>query len=269
MSADYAETSVVFHHLLLRVLLVLMLVGTLWMLHLFGRVLPGACWLAVLALFAALIAYGGWRRKRCRRAAWLAVYLHAASPWQRRLQGGSLMMAGQLCLGVFWAMVLGVGVLRLQGVTAWWLLLVNLPLLAIIHAVVSMLSRTQVAPAMLSEWSWRISLMILAAAVIPSMAWQAWYVSYPVFADVSLERALWHMMEQERAYSALVQNLMQLAAAKDALRLWLAEQWMPSLATAVGKIVVWGWVVLDQALLVWPCLLLCQGALRWADPDDS
>lgn len=268
MQGDWPESGAAFYRLISRVLVVLLVVATLWVLHLFGRVLPVQIWLLVLALLTVVIGYGGWQRKRCRRAAWLSVYVQAASPWQQRLRGGGWMLAGQLCLGFFWALVLSAGVLRLQGVVAWWLLLLNLPLLVLAHAVVSMVSRRHVATKVLDDWSWRGSVLLLAAALLPVMVWQALYISYPMFADVSLERAVWHMMEQEQAYSPLIHNLLQLAAAKDGLRLWLAQQWMPAVASSTGEVLVWGIVVLDQALLVWPCLLLCQGAVLWAGPNE-
>jgi hypothetical protein len=63
------------------------------------------------------------------------------------------------------------------------------------------------------------------------------------------------------------QALLQAAAAKDALRLWLAQQLMPQPGASLAELLGWLLVIAEEGLFVWSYLLVCNGLLIGVNAD--
>jgi hypothetical protein len=116
--------------------------------------------------------------------------------------------------------------------------------------------------------SWRLAAAAVGGLLAALLVLLAFHQAYPDFAGVSLERAVWHMVDREQARSGPAQALLQLAAAKDGLRLWLAQQFMPAPATSLAQALGWLLVLAEEGLFVWSYLLMGHGVLIGAGSID-
>ena len=237
------------------------LTGAVWLFHIYGRTLPTAAVAVVWALLAALLGAALLGRARIRRAAFLAAYVRAGSPLERRLRGGWPMAALALLLGAVLALLLGIALLRRDAPVDWVVLLAAVPAVVLTRAVVSRALAPHASPAYLPELVRRIAIAAVGAAVVAALVALAFHRTYPELGSVSLEQAVWHLVDQEHARSAPVQVLLQMAAAKDGLRLWLAQQLMPQPGTSLAQAAGWLVVLAEEALFVWSYLLLCSAVL--------
>lgn len=252
------------------------LIGAVWLFHIYGRTLPTAAVLAVWAGFTAMLTTALLRRARVRRAAFLSAYLTSTSPIAGHLRGGFLMTARAALLGAVLAALLAIALLRRDEPATWLALLCSVPAVVAVHAIVTRVLARHVSRVYLPELAWRITLAAVGAALIAAYAAIAFRSAYPALEGVSLERAVWHLVDQEHARSTSTQVLLQMAAAKDALRLWLAQQLMPVPGSSLAQAFGWLLVFAEEAVFVWSYLLLCgavlirtRGAGSGAGPLDA
>lgn len=239
-----------------------------WLFHLYVRLLPTAVVIACWGLFAAAIAAGLFRRARIRRLALLAVYVAAGSPWQQRLRGGLVMAASALLLGGVLALVLALGLARLEPAAAWLALAMAMPVLVGLRRILHHRLAPHAAAAYLPLLSWRAAALLTGLVLLAVLVALAAQQAYPDFSGVSLERAAWHMVDQQHARSGLAQALLQGMAAFDGLRLWLAQQLMPNPGTSVLQLLGWLLVLAEGMLFVWSYLLMAYGVLTMVGTHD-
>ena len=137
-------------------------------------------------------------------------------------------------------------------------------LLPLLNALVQQLCRKQANALFLPELGWRIASVAVGVVLTAALTWHGYQSLYPDFRDVSLDQAVWHMVGLQQARSELLLMLLQMAAAGDALRLWLAEQLLPTPGASYWQAT--GWIILlaQEALFVWSYLLLCRGMQRFS-----
>ncbi|HEX7000015.1 MAG TPA: hypothetical protein VF322_17925 [Gammaproteobacteria bacterium] len=256
------------HRALLATLALLGLTAGLWLLHVFGRTLPTAALVAAWLVMAAAMGFALFRRARIRRAAALGAYLRDGSALRRRLRGGWVMAATRFALGAALALTLLLAVLRLDDGRAWAALVASAPVLVVAELWLRQALAAHVNAVYLPELAWRLAAAVVGTVLVAVLVGLAFHRAYPALGAATLEQAVWHMADAERARSALAQALLQAAAAKDGLTLWLAQQLMPqpgaSLTDALGWLVVLG----EEALFVWSYLTLCSaGLLRMTYSD--
>ncbi|HEY8519421.1 MAG TPA: hypothetical protein VIN61_05030 [Gammaproteobacteria bacterium] len=249
------------HRALVVTLALLAVTAALWLLHVFGRTLPTGALVAAWLAMTAAMGFALFRRARIRRAAALGAYLREGSALRHRFRGGWLMASTRLALGAALALALLLAVLRLDDGRAWAALVASAPVLG---AAVLWLQQRLAAHAnavYLPELAWRLAAAAVGVVLVAVLVALAFHRAYPALGDATLEQAVWHMADAERARSAFAQALLQAAAAKDGLTLWLAQQLMPepgaSLADALGWLVVLG----EETLFVWSYLTLCSAWL--------
>lgn len=230
--------------------------------------LPTTVLVGAWALFTALIATALLQRARIRRRAFLAVYVAAASPLQRWLHGGVLLTVRPLLLGALLALFLMVALARLGDHRAWLALIASGPALVLLRAWWLRRLAGHTGELYLALLSWRMAALGVGAVLTVLLTWQAFQQVYPDFTGVSLERAAWHMVDQEHARSGLAEVLLQVAAAKDGLRLWLAQQLMPAPAASLLQLLGWLLVLAEEVLFVWSYLLMSHGTLIGAGTVD-
>jgi hypothetical protein len=239
-----------------------------WGYYVFSRVLPTPALLVAWGVFSALIATALLHRARIRRRAFLAVYVAAASPLQRWLRGGVLLALRPVLLGALLALLLMVALARLPDHRAWPALILAGPALVLLRVWLSAWLAGHAGALYLPILSWRAAALPVGTALAALLIWLAFHQAYPDFAGVSLERAIWHLVDQEQARSGPAQLLLQAAAAKDGLRLWLAQQFMPTPATSLVQLLGWLLVLAEEVLFVWSYLLLSHGILIGAGTID-
>lgn len=237
------------------------LTAAVWLVHLYGRVLPTTALAAAWAALTALMTLGLLRRARVRRAAFLASYFRTSSPLARRLRGGVVMLAREALVSAALALLLIVAIVRLREPEAWIVLVSAAPVVVLLRGLLGRALAPHVSEAYLPELAWRVTLAVVGALMLTSLVLLAFQRSYPELGGVSLERAVWHFVDQERSRSAAAEVLLQMAAAKDALRLWLAQQLVPEPGVSLAQGLGWVIVLAEEALFVWSYLSLCSAAL--------
>lgn len=243
------------------VLALLALTGTLWLVHVFGRTLPTPAAAVVWAALGALVALGLYRRARMRRAVFLTAYVRGGSPLARRLRGGPLMAARAGLLGAALGLVLLAALIRLGDPYAWVVLVASAPALVLAQRVLGRVLAPHASAEFGPELVWRAAAAVVGAAMLAALVALAFYSAQPELGGVTLERAVWHFVDAERARSAWVEALLQGAAVQDGLRLWLAQQLMPVPGTSLVHALGWLIVLAEEALFVWSYLLVCSAVL--------
>jgi hypothetical protein len=239
-----------------------------WGLHLNARILPTLWLIVAWGLCTALIAAALLRRARIRRRAFLTVYVAAESPMQGWLRGGLLLALRPVLLAAVLALLLLVALARVSDQRVWMALIASVPVLALIRAWLQGWLSAHAGTLYLPILSWRLAALLVGTGLTVLLVLLAYHQSYPDLAAASLERAVWHLVDQEQARSHLAQLLLQTAAAKDGLRLWLAQQLMPAPATSLVQALGWLLVLAEEGLFVWSYLLLGHGILIGAGSLD-
>jgi hypothetical protein len=209
---------------------------------------------------AAVLALALYRRGRIRRAAFLAAYFRRGSVLERRLRGGWLMAARSALIGALIAPVLLVALFRLDG-PGWAVVVAAVPAVVLGDWLLRRKLAAHASEAYLPELAWRCTAAVVGAAMVGALLALAFYRVYPELDGATLEQAVWHMVDRERARSGVAQTLLQLAAAKDGIKLWLAQQLMPQPGASLGQALGWLAVLAEEVLFVWSYLLLCSGVL--------
>jgi len=251
-----------------NVLCLLALIAVLWLFHIYGRTLPTAALVLVWVALTAAIAAALFWRSRIRRRAFLAAYIAPQSPLRRWLRGGWLLGLRQLLLGSALALIFAVALIRLSDAGIWIVLIGTAPALVLVEMLLRRSLATHVSRSYLPELSWRLSLLVVATAMVALLVMLAFHQAHPDFSGISLERSVWHLVDQEQARSHAAHTLLQMAAAKEALRLWLAQQLMPQPGASLMQLLGWLLLLAEEALFVWSYLLVCNAVLIGVSADD-
>jgi hypothetical protein len=87
--------------------------------------------------------------------------------------------------------------------------------------------------------------------------WTLWQ-PFPDLGAVTLYEAMRHFAARQEAESLVLQRLLELSAALDGARHWLAQHWQEVLPGPAVQFIAWIVVLVQEWLFVWPYLLLCQ-----------
>jgi hypothetical protein len=233
-----------------------------WLFHVYARVLPSGALAALWGVFALLIAAALFHHARVRRRAFLAVYIAGASPLQGWLRGGFFMALRSLAGGALLALVLMTSLARIDGPWHWLALLAAVPALVLLRLGLLRRFARHASPLYVPVLSWRVAALAIGLVLVAAFVLLAMYRAYPAFAGVSLERAVWHMVDQENARSAPWQSVLEARAAMDGLRLWLAQQLMPAPGASFLHLLGWLLILAEETLFVWSYLLMGYGVLK-------
>lgn len=227
----------------------------------FGSALSDRVFILAVLATAVVLASGIWLRAIVRRRIFLSGALRGESPWYGRLRGGVGLALMSLLAAVPLAAVLLVAAIRPAGSYLLVAFVANVPVLVLLrqfwarrlaaHAV----SRFQpvLALRLASGTNFLLLFLVLALAAV--------FQSYPDFAALTLTEALLSEAGRQQAASMLLQSLMQLAAAKDALSWWLGQQMLPGTMQPALQFAAWAVLLATNALVVWSYLLLCSSVL--------
>lgn len=236
--------------------------AALWLVHLYGRVLSDLAVALVVAVLALVMGGGTYLRARIRRRAFLCAYVQPGSGLQRWWRGGGLLLALHLVVALLPATVLVTGMVRLAPLPqAWWLAGLAVPLVAAGWHGIGRALGAHVSGLYRPEACWRLLLPPCFVLLLAAFTMLALQQSWPDFTGVSLERALWHLVDGESAQSGWLLVLLELAAAKDALWLWFGQQLMPVLERPGLQLAGWALMLAAQAVFVWAWLMWLSGVM--------
>lgn len=251
-------------------LLAIAMAAFAWLVHVYGRVLPDPAMAAAWLVIALAIGWGTLRRARLRRAAFIGAYVRADSGLSRWLRGRLLLPLRAAVLSALLALVLVVSLVRLDGRAAWLVLAAGAPALVLAYRVAARALSAHIASGYLPVAAWRVAAFGVGALMIAALVALAFHAPYPGLGGVGLERAVWHFVDAERARGATVQMLLQLAGAADGLRLWIAQQLMPSPGASLAEALGWLAVLAEEAVFVWSYLsYLCPAVLGGMTHDGD
>lgn len=251
--------------LLKQMFALLGLVGALWVWHLYGRVLTSPILLLVWGLASLLLGLGLWQSARTRRRVWLAAYLLPESSVYRLLRGGLWMALLQILFALVMALYLLLAILSIDASLLWTALLLGALALPVLATFAARLLRAHTVPQLRTDLSLRVAIVLLSGVLFVIYIWHAFNTPLPDFRNASLEQAVWYGVSTEKARSPVMLTLLELGAATDGLRVWLAQRLLPTPGTSLWQAVAWSFVLAREALFVWSYLLLCRGTLALSD----
>ncbi len=216
----------------------------------------------VLVLGLALFMTAGiWLRLVLRRRIFLAGALRVESPWYRRLRGGPLMALLALGGAVPLAAILVVAVARVDAPHLLLGMVLNVPVLVLLREFWSRRLASHAVPRFRAMLALRLALALNLGLLFLALATAALFRTYPELAGLTLTEAMLSEAGRQEAASGLLQALMQLAAAKDAMAWWLGQQVLPGLIEPGLQIVGWMVLVATDVLVVWSYLMICASVL--------
>ena len=167
------------------------------------------------------------------------------------------------------AVILLTALVRLQETASWAVLIGGALAAGAAFTAWKGVLRPEISPRYLPEAAWRLTLAVVGTGMATALIALAFHRPYPELGGVTLERAVWHFVDQEHARSAWAQLLLQLAGAKDALRLWVAQQLMPQPGLSAGQALGWVIVLAEEVIFVWSYLsYLCPVLIGSTANDD-
>lgn len=238
-----------------------------WLVHVFGRVLPDALAVGVWAGLAMPITWGLFTRRRLRRAAFVDAHIARASPLSRWLRRPWLMALISVLIGGLLALFLAAALVRLDAVESWIVLAAGAPAAVLTFQLAERRLARHVSAAYLPLAAWWTSVRLVGGIMLVSLVALAFHAPYPELGDVDLARAVWHFVDGEHARSGGVLLLLQLAAAEEGVRLWLAQQLMPRPGGSVLEALGWLAVLAEETVFVWSYLLYLSPIMMGASAN--
>lgn len=237
---------------LLALIAVLLIMG-----RLLGRMSDGHVLISWVLLWLPMLALLFWRRRMVRRA-WLRVHLQEGSPWSARLRGGVLMLLGQTLVSGALALALLISLARGIPASTWIVLVLFVPVWAKAWSGLGRALARHASREFLSLTTARILVWLSGTVLLLGLAtWTLWQ-PFPDLGTVTLYEAVRHFAARQEAESLVLQRLLELTAALDGARHWLAQRWHEVLPGPALQLVAWMVVLVQEWLFVWPYLLLCQ-----------
>jgi len=224
----------------------------------------GLLFFLFLALWLPLAGLMFWRA-RLRRAVALAVYVDGASSLQRWWRGGPVMF----CIQALWmlpmAVVLLVVLSQSGGSGFWFAVLLAIPGWLLLSPAVRWLLAGNVHGRWIDYGANWVTAYVLAGLLM--LCWSLVALWSPV-ADMSVLSAFQaYRMGASGALgeSEALRSVAAFWGGLDGIRLWLLQQFTAGLSGPWTRLAAWGLLLLQQALFIWPLVLLLQAASVLAD----
>ncbi|UYG03678.1 hypothetical protein OCT51_21300 [Halomonas sp. LR3S48] len=219
-----------------------------------SRLGPGLASVLLLPAWAfagQLIFAGSFEAARLRRGAWLGQYLHASSPWHRRLRGGLFMILSHQLLGLLLALLLLVQ-LRLLSPVAWLALLLATLTLGWLQAILRRRMARHVVAAYIPSLTRRLLVWPVGGLLALLLMFLALWLPQPYLVGLAWEEALLRHVSTASG-GTLLGFFERLAQAVELTQYWAMQN-------AVTRAGIDDWMV----LIGWLVLLLSQSAFAWA-----
>lgn len=207
-------------------------------------------WLPLLALL--------FKHRRIRRHAWRRAYLHETSPLQFWLQGGLLMMLGQVIASGLLALALLVSLARETPPGSWVLLLILVPIWSLFFSPLRARLSRHLSPQILSVYTASLMRWLCAGALLMLLTVAALWQPVTDLREVTLSEAIQYFSLKQYANSRELQWLLQLVASVEGGMLWLAQNKLNNLSSDGLRLLGWGLVLVQKWLFIWPLLLLWE-----------
>ena len=227
----------------------------------FGSMLSDQAVGAAVVGSAAVMTAGMWLRAVVGRRIFLAGALRGESPWYRWLRGGAGLAVISLLAAMPLAAILLIAVVRSTGPHLLIGLVVNVPVLVLLRQFWARRLAAHAVPRFQPVLALRLALVVNFLLLFLVLAVAAVFQSYPDFGALTLTEAMLSEAGRQRAESDLLQGLMQLAAAKDALSWWLGQQMLPGAMGPGLQLAAWTVLLATNAMVIWSYLLMCSSVL--------
>ncbi|MFO8151909.1 hypothetical protein [Thioalkalivibrio sp.] len=226
-----------------------------------GVLLTDGAFVGVVLGLALFMTAGIWLRSVVRRRIFLAGALRADSPWYRHLRGGALMALVALAGAIPLAAILVVATVRVDGPHLLLGMVLNVPVLVLLRGFWSRRIAGHAVPRFRPMLALRLALAVNLGLLLLALAAAALFRTYPELSGLTLVDAVLSEAGRQQAASGLLQGLMQLAAAKDAMAWWLGQQVLPGVIEPGLQVAGWMVLVATDGLVVWSYLLICASVL--------
>lgn len=227
----------------------------------FGPMLSDLAVVAVVLGSAMLMTTGMWLRAVAGRRIFLAGALRGGSPWYRWLRGGAGLAVVSLLAALPLAAILLVALARPSGSHLLIGLVVNVPVLVLLQRFWARRLAAHAVPRFQPVLALRLALAVNFLLLFLVLTVAAVFQSYPDFGALTLTEAMLSQAGRQQAESGLLQGLMQLAAAKDALSWWLGQQMLPGAMRPGLQLAAWAVLLATNAMVIWSYLLMCSSVL--------
>jgi hypothetical protein len=226
-----------------------------------GLVLTDMAVVGLVLGVSVFMTAGIWLRSIVRRRIFLAGALRAESPWYRWLRGGPLLALLGLLTAIPLATILAVATVRVSDPHLLLGIVLNVPLLVLLREFWHQRLACHAVPRFRPILALRLALTVNLVLLTLTLAVASLFRSYPEFSGLTLVEAMLSEVGRQEAASALLQALMQLAAAKDAAAWWLGQQVLPGAIEPGLQVAGWMLLLATDVLVVWSYLLICASVL--------
>jgi hypothetical protein len=217
----------------------------------------------VFSLPIALLLF--WRR-RVRRRASLELYLNPESPWNRRLRGGMFMLGLRAALAYVLALLLTIGLVRVNQATFFWVLLVLLvPIWAFSYGWFFSHVAIHTSARFRRTVAARVHAGAHACALIFALSLWGLYQPVPDLVGISLKDAVLRSAAAPTMESDVLFAGLAVAEAISAIPMWFVQHFGPQLPGVLWKLPLWLLVLLREWLFVWPLMLTFQALHLFLD----
>lgn len=230
-------------------------------LHRWGAQLTDTAIAVLVLVLAVLMAAGIWLRAVVRRRIFLAGAIRVESQWYRWLRGGGFLGLLALLAALPLAVILVVATVRATGPHLLLGMVLNLPVLVLLREFWDRWLTAHAVARFRAVLALRLALAMNLGVLFAALALAALFQRYPEFSGFTLVEAMRYEAGRQEAASALLEALMQLAAAKDAAAWWLGQQVLPGVIEPGLQLVGWMILLATDLLVVWSYLLICASVL--------
>ena len=220
---------------------------------------------AIAALLAFPITWITFWRARVRRQAFRDFYLTPEGTWHRWIRGGVVMLANRLIIALALALLLIIGLARVES-RAFWAVLLSVALLwPISYALCLKFVALQANPRFHRLLATRMHMALWFAVLLVVLVVLAFFAPVPDVRGASLDEA---MLRFTMGYPARSQALDWGLVASEGLRAlphWLLQNLGEGLPSRLLSLLAWSLVLMREWLFAWPLLLLFQAAQDMLD----
>ncbi|MCC5864766.1 MAG: hypothetical protein JJU31_06605 [Wenzhouxiangella sp.] len=220
---------------------------------------------ALCILLALPICWTSFWRARVRRRAFRDFYLTPDGSWHRWIRGGIVMLGTRLLIALALALLLVIGLARLEGRAFWVVLLVTALLWPLSYTACQQLVARQANLRFHRLLATRMHMAAWFAVLLLLLVALAFFEPVPDVRGLSLDEAV---MRFTLGYPAQSQALDWGLVASEALRAlphWLIQNLGQSLPSQILSWLAWALVLLREWLFAWPLLLLFQAGQDMLD----
>ncbi len=236
----------------------LVLVGMMYFGSQTLTVLPDRAVMALCGGLALPLCWSLFWRARVRRQAFRDFYLAPESRWHGWIRGGVLMLATRLALALAFALLMLIGLARVESTVFWAGLLLVALLWPLSYGWVVKRVAGQASARFHRLLATRLHQGLWFAVLLTALVASALYAPVPDVRGLSLDEAVLRFTAGYPARSQALDWGLVATEGMRALPHWLVQNLGAGLPSRVLALLAWSLVLVREWLFAWPLLLLFQ-----------